>query len=294
MLIKKGSSVSYLEDFKNGKIKLGLDTGTALDTYLRFKRKQLNVILGHDNVGKTYFFEWYMLVLAIRHGLKFCVWSGENTHGQILRDMIQMYKGKSFKELNINEIKSANMFLEQFFTFVDNKKLYKPKELLQIFADVDCDACLIDPFTGLDRNMTYEGNYNFLNQARQFCNITGKSIYLSSHPNSESGRSGNLYSDGHEWAGHLKAPLKDHIEGGKSFLNRCDDMIVIHRLIKHETMKFETMISTEKIKDKETGGELTEYQMPLLFSYNYGLGFTIQGKDALHEERIKTSQTRIK
>jgi hypothetical protein len=285
MLINKGSAISYLQAYKEGKIKLGLETECALDDYFRFKRKQLNIILGHDNVGKTYWFEWYMLVLALKHGLKFCVWSGENSTGQLLRDMIQMYKGRNFKDLSLNEIRSASGYLEQFFTFVDNRKLYKPEQLLEIFKDVDCDACIIDPFTGLDRAMNYEGNYRFLNICRQFCNITGKTIYVSTHPNTESGRSGNLYPENHEWKGHLKPPLKDHVEGGKSFLNRCDDMIVIHRLIKHETMKYETMISTEKIKDKDSGGALTELNMPLLFNFNSGLGFTIQGVDPLKKLR---------
>ena len=285
MLINKGSAISYLQAYKEGKIKLGLETKCALDDYFRFKRKQLNIILGHDNVGKTYWFEWYMLVLALKHGLKFCVWSGENSSGQLLRDMIQMYKGRNFKDLSLNEIRSASAYLEQFFTFVDNRKLYKPEQLLEIFKDVDCDACIIDPFTGLDSAMNYEGNYKFLNICRQFCNITGKTIYVSTHPNTESGRSGNLYPENHEWKGHLKPPLKDHVEGGKSFLNRCDDMIVIHRLIKHETMKYETMISTEKIKDKDSGGALTELNMPLLFNFNSGLGFTIQGVDPLKNLR---------
>ena len=285
MLINKGSAISYLQAYKEGKIKLGLETDCALDDYFRFKRKQLNIILGHDNVGKTYWFEWYMLVLALKHGLKFCVWSGENSTGQLLRDMIQMYKGRNFKDLSLNEIRSASAYLEQFFTFVDNRKLYKPEQLLEIFKDVDCDACIIDPFTGLDRAMNYEGNYRFLNICREFCNITGKTIYVSTHPNTESGRSGNLYPENHEWKGHLKPPLKDHVEGGKSFLNRCDDMIVIHRLIKHETMKYETMISTEKIKDKDSGGALTELNMPLLFNFNSGLGFTIQGVDPLKKLR---------
>ena len=285
MIINKGASNSYLEDYKAGRIKLGLGIDTALDDYLRFKRKQLNIILGHDNVGKTYFFQWYMLVLALKHKLKFCIWSGENQPGQILRDMVQMYKGKHFKDLSIQQIRSASAYLEQFFTFIDNRKLYKPNELLNIFEDVECDACIIDPFTGLDRSMTYEGNYKFLNICRQFCNITGKTIYIASHPNTESGRSGNLYPENHEWKGHLKPPLKDHIEGGKAFLNRCDDMIVIHRLIKHETMKYETMISTEKIKDKDSGGSLTELNMPLLFNFNSGLGFKVHGVDALEKYR---------
>ena len=285
MLITKGSSYSYLQAYKQGKIKIGLDTGTKLDKYLRFKKRQLNIILGHDNVGKTYWFEWYMLVLALRHDIKFCIWSGENTSGQILRDMVQMYKGVPFKDLSLQEIQSASAFLEQYFTFVDSSKLYKPEELLEIFRDIDCDACLIDPFTGLDRDMTYEGNYRFLNICRQFCNETKKTIYISSHPNSESGRTSNIYPENHEWKGQLKPPLKAHIEGGKAFLNRCDDMIVIHRLVSSPTMKYETMISVEKIKDKETGGQLTEYNTPLLFNFNSGLGFKTFGIDTLNEYR---------
>ena len=103
---------------------------------------------------------------------------------------------------------------------------------------------LIDPFTGLDRQMTFEGNYMFLNEARQFVNRTGMSIYINTHPNSESGRSGNVYPDNHEWKGSLKPPLKDHIEGGKAFTNRCDDMFVIHRLIKHDYKLCHKLVST--------------------------------------------------
>jgi hypothetical protein len=153
-----------------------------------------------------------------------------------------------------------------------------------LFSESDADACLIDPFTGLDRDMTYEGNYRFLNMARDFCNRTGKTIYINTHPTSESGRNGNLYTDG-DWKGHLKPPLKDHIEGGKAFLNRCDDMFIIHRLIKHETMKYYTMFSAEKIKDTETGGSINRLNEPVLCEFNYGLGFLVGGVDVLQKFR---------
>ena len=293
MLISKGTSEKYLEDLKNGNIKAGLGIGNKLDDYIRFKKSQLNIILGHDNVGKTYFFTYYMLSLALINKIKFCIWSGENSSGQILRDMIQMYNGKPFKSLSLNQIKSSSRFLEMYFDFVDNKKLYKPDELLNIFEQSDCNACLIDPFTGLDRDMSYVGNYEFLNKSRQFCNLTGKTIYISSHPNSESGRSGNLYPENHEWAGHLKPPLKASIEGGKSFLNRCDDMFTVHRLCSHETMKYNTLISIEKIKDKETGGNLTELNMPIICEFNSGLGFKIGGIDNLNNFRKKEIQYKL-
>lgn len=285
MLQKENSAIDYLLALRDGKIKMGLGVDSLMDDYIRFKPSQLNIILGHDNVGKTYWVMWYFLCLALKHEIKFCIWSGENKHGQLLRDMIQMYTGKRYMDLGHKEIVNSLMKLEYYFKFVNNEKLYKPKDLLKIFEDSDADCCLIDPYTGLDRGMSWEDNYRFLNDARQFCNLTGKTVYINTHPNTESGRSGMLYPKGSDFEGHLMPPLKDHVEGGKAFLNRCDDMIVIHRLIKHESMKFITMVNVEKVKDVETGGKITGMNEPMLFNFNSGFGFTQGFKDALETHR---------
>ena len=292
MLSKHGDTLQYLLDVRDGKIKQGLGLDCFLDEHLRFKPKQLNIILGHDNVGKTYWINWYFLTLALKHNLTFCIWSGENQKGQILRDMIQMYRGKHFSTLSHSQISGDLAFLEQSFVFIDNSKLYKPDEILELFKQSGADVGLIDPFTGLDREMTFSGNYEFMNRARQFVNQTGMTIYINTHPNSESGRSGNLYQDG-DFKGHLKPPLKDAIEGGKSFLNRCDDMFVIHRLIKHETMKYVTWVGVEKIKDIETGGKHTALNEPVYCMFNSGFGFQINGVDPLEKHRPKEIQKQI-
>ena len=256
-MLSKGIHAKYLLDYKHGKIKQGLGIDCHLDKHIRFKPKQLNIILGHDNVGKSYFVFWYFLVLALKHDLKFCLWAGENQYGQVMRDLIQMYSGVPFKDLHDNQINNYYAFLEQYFDFVDNSRLYTPEQLLEEFNKTDADVCLIDPFTGLSRQYGYEGNYEFLNMARQFVNETGKTIYINTHPTSESGRQGNLFAKGHMWEGHLKPPMAAYVEGGKSFLNRCDDFITIHRLTKHESMKYVTLISVDKIKVTDTGGEQT-------------------------------------
>ena len=285
MIEAKGKNLEYLINVKEGRIQQGLGIGIPFDNYFRFKKKQLVIILGHDNVGKTYFTTWYFLNLAVVNNVKFCIWSGENQSGQIIRDMIQMLSGKQFKELSIEEIKSYSTIIEDKFDFIDNANLYKPRDLLRLFEESDCNACLIDPYTGLDREMSWESNYNFLNECRHFCNRTGKTIYVNTHPITDSGRQGNIYPEKHMWAGHLRAPMKDHIEGGKAFLNRCDDMLVVHRLTKHEAMRYYTLVTIEKIKDVETGGRLTLLDEPILFDYNRGKGFLCEGIDSLADYR---------
>jgi len=205
---------------------------------------------------------------------------------------VQMYRGKHFSKLTHSQIAGDVAYLEQYFSFIDNSNLYKPEEILALFAQSGCKVGLIDPFTGLDREMSFAGNYEFMNTARQFVNKTGMTIYINTHPNTESGRSGNLYTEG-ELKGHLKAPLKDGIEGGKAFLNRCDDMLVIHRLIKHPEYKFKTWVNVEKVKDTETGGKHTEIDYPVVCDFNSGLGFTINGIDPLQKHRPKDVQKTI-
>tara|TARA_R100000655_G_scaffold17819_3_gene37760 strand:- start:937 stop:1791 length:855 start_codon:yes stop_codon:yes gene_type:complete len=284
-MLSKGIHTKYLLDYKYGRIKQGLPIGCKLDEHIVFKPKQLNIILGHDNVGKSYFVFWYFLTLALKHDLKFCLWAGENQYGQIMRDLIQMYSGIQFKELHDSQIRSYSTHLEQYFDFIDNSRLYTPQELLEAFKNTDADCCLIDPFTGLSREYGYEGNYKFLNMARQFVNETGKTIYISTHPTSESGRQGNLFPKGHMWDGHLKPPMAAYVEGGKSFLNRCDDFITIHRLIKHETMKYVTLVSVDKVKDTDTGGKHTLLDDYIFCDFNRGLGFEIYGHNPLQKLR---------
>jgi hypothetical protein len=279
--------LKYLIDYRRGKIVKGLGIGCSLDNNIVFKRGQLNIILGHDNVGKSLFINWYFLNLALKHNLKFAIYSGENKTSYIFRDWIQMLAGRKFTEIGECEIVEIYNRLKEHFIFVPNNRLYKPQDLFDVFENAKCDAALIDPFTALDREMSYDGNYRFLNAARELVNYTGMTLYINTHPTSESGRGGNLYAPGHEWSGHVKAPLKDHVEGGKSFLNRCDDMFVIHRLVKHETMKYYTMINVEKIKDLDTGGKHTNLNEPILCEFNNGLGFNIGGVDPLASVRVK-------
>lgn len=283
-VLKKGSDIQYLYDFHDGKIKMGMGIGTELDRYMRLKRGELCLFLGHDNVGKTYIINWLFLCHAFINNLTFCIWSGENRKGQILRDMIQMLSGKPFKKISKSEILYLHNMIENRFDFVDNKHQYKPEELLKIFGESDADVCLIDVVTGMNRDMGFESNYRFLNDARHFCNTTNKTLFMNTHPVSSSGRAGNLYADG-EWKGHLKAPLKNDVEMGKAYLNRCDMLVIIHRLIAHPEMKYFTMLSVEKVKDYSTGGSITPLNQPILAEFNSGLGMKINGVDALKNYR---------
>jgi len=292
MILENGHSSQYLLDYKNGLIPKGLGLGIELDNHFVWKRGQFNIILGHDNVGKSYFILWYFLALATNHNLTFTLFMDENYHGKVMRDLIQMYMGKKFESLTDKEIRRGELKMESMFKFVDNTKRYTPDELIKIFEESDTDNYLIDPFNALKTDMGYSSNYDVLNKLKQFSK-KGRTVFVNAHPSSASGRRQATYPEKHHWAGHVMAPLKSDIEGGKAFANKADDFLVIHRLTQHEEMWNLTMVEVVKIKDTDTGGKPTTLNLPLLLDYNSGFGMKSQSIDCI-KRPFETPKTPVK
>jgi len=274
----------YLEDYRQGKIVKGLSIDCPdLDHVIRFKKGQLNCVNGLDNVGKTAWVLWYFLCLAVKHNLKFDIYSGENSPNMLVRQLIEFYNGKKLKETEQKLIYSSKEFIYEHFNFIDYKGFYKLEDLIEIFKGTDSDGCLIDPFTGLNREYTHASNYDFLNTSRRFVNETGKTMYFNTHPNTEAARS--VWGDNcpvKEWRGYSKPPARSQSEGGQPFANRVDDYLTIHRMVGHPDYGLKTQVFSRKVKDTETGGEVCAIDSPVWFDWNYGCGFTCNGINPLN------------
>lgn len=287
MKLNKNEGLEYLFNYSEGKITQGLGINTILDDNWRYKQGEFNIILGLDNVGKTAWTMWYLTALSILYKKKWCIWSGENNVGQLKRDIIQFWKGYKLTDMKKLEIEKANESINQYFTFIDNRKLYDHKQLLNIFKEQECDGGLIDPLTGLNHNrMTnqFDRNYNICNDIREFCNKTKKSIFLSIHPMTEAAR--RVYPPDTHLVGHIQPPRKADCEGGQVFPNRVDNLMCIHRLTGHPELWNQTEVHVYKIKDKETGGAPTPLGEPFRFDYNNGTGFTIGGVNPLKLKQL--------
>lgn len=273
MILQKGFADKYIDDVINGNIKLGLSLGiNTFDSHFRFKQGEFTIINGLDNVGKTDWILWYFCALASVRGLNFAVWSGENKAEQLVKRLIQWKLGKYINQADLKDVYNAKAWVEQHFTFIDNAGFYKSTELFNTFEKTNVNGCLLDPYTGMNRDYTHAANYDFLNESRQFVNKTKISLFVNTHPNTEAAR--RIYSSDHEYAGYPMPPSRSQSEGGQPFANRPDNFITIHRLIGHPLMKFNTLIYIRKIKDTETGGEPNAIDDPIIFEFNKGLGFT--------------------
>ncbi len=272
MLKENDHARQYLEAYHDGKISMGKGINVPeLDKHLRYKKGQLNIINGLDNVGKTAWILWYFLQLSKLHNLTWCIWSGENSSGMLTRQLIEFYAEEKLKDISKSKMYEYETLINQYFTFIDNKKLYTNKDLYELFRDSGKTGALIDPYTGLNRKFTHEANYEFLNESRHFCNTTGITLYVNTHPHSEAARRKHTSGD---FTGYIQPPGRADTEGGQPFANRVDDFITIHRYVGMPHWKFNTLIYTRKIKDTETGGEVCPIDVPIVFDWNYGKGFT--------------------
>ena len=132
MIVNKEEQLKYLYAFKDGKIQKGMGIGCEYDNYYVHKKGTMTVVIGLDNVGKTFFLLWYFLCLSVKHNVKWCIWSGENSAGQLTRDLIQMYSQKEIKNLTKPQIQKYYNIVSNWFTFISNKKMYNHKDLLKI------------------------------------------------------------------------------------------------------------------------------------------------------------------
>jgi len=280
MILDNNEISKYLQDYHEGKISMGKGVGsTHLDETVRYKQGEFVIINGLDNVGKTDFMLWYALAVSMKHNIRWCIYSGENKGGQLVRKLIQYLTGRRVLDMKLSEVFHAELKLQEWFTFLDNKPFYKLDDLLKIFKEGNYNACLIDPFTGLNREFTQSANYNFLNTCRNFSENSGISIYVNTHVVTEAAR--RKYSDTHEWAGYPFPPSKSESEGGQPFGNRADGFFTIHRLVGHPSMGNKTMFFSRKVKDTETGGKVSPIDEPVFLDFNRGLGFTIEGQNPL-------------
>ena len=272
-----------LEQYFDGSMQQGLGIECDLDNHLRFKKGQFNLILGNDNVGKTFWLLWYFTILSVKQNLTWTIYCSENEVWSVKQKLMGFYLNKSIKLKYIKEkdFYSAKNWVENYFKFVDTNKLYTVKQLLEVFEESDTDGYLLDPYNSLTKEKgsnSHEYDYEMASLVRMFCRRTKKTIYISMHPVSDASR--NKHTDG-AFKGQQAPPLKSHAEGGQKWANRCDDFLILHRYFT-EDMKLKTLLFVEKIKETETGGERTPFANPLVFMFR-PYGFSVNGKNPLQD-----------
>lgn len=263
----------WIDDYANGRIPVGLDTGDPeLDKFFRYK-KEFTIINGHSNVGKTTMALYLMVNSAVRHGWKWVVYSSENRTASLKMSIIQFAMNKPISSMNYMERKRAYEWVGKHFTVISNKQVYSYGDIIvfleKVMKQQDVDAVFIDPYNSLKIELgnsnigTHEYHYEAASEFLTFSTANNVAVWLNMHSVSEAQRRKDA-------DGMPVAPYAEDTEGGGKFVNRADCFLTIHRKVQHpdHSQRKITELHVRKVRDVETGGEPTGLDDPVRFEMN--------------------------
>ena len=296
-MLTPSDALLELDQIRLDKIEKGFGIGNEKwDSHILFKRKQFNMINGHDNVGKTDVLLWYFVCLAKKHNMKFNIYSSENTHRSQVFKLFNFWTGKRLDKDFIKDTRGFHSTLNEMtdcFNFIRADKRYSSKQILDIANNNPADGLLIDPFNSL---MTETGNkhqedYDTCADIRIFSDTTNTTTFVNAHLVTQAAR--NVYSKDSEYEGHLKPPEKADTEGGQKFANRADDFWTVHRMTQHPKLWSTSEVHIRKIKETITGGSCTLRDNPILMKWENHCKYTINGKNPLADSYSDVGDTDI-
>ena len=263
----------WIEDFAEGKIPVGLDTGDPeLDKYFRYK-KEFVIINGHSNVGKTTMALYMMINSTVRHKWNWVVYSSENRTASLKMSLIQFALNKKITSMTHAERKKAYEWLSKHFTIISNKQIYSYSDIIlfleKILKQQPVDGVFVDPYNSLKLDMknssigVHDYHYEAASEFLTFSTSQNVAVWLNMHAVTEAQR--RKGSDGLPIA-----PYAEDTEGGGKFVNRSDCFMTIHRKVQHPvpTDRKITELHIRKVRDVETGGEPTPIEEPVRFEMN--------------------------
>jgi hypothetical protein len=272
----------YLELLRQDKIPQGKGLGIALDNNLRFKEGKLNMILGHANVGKTYWVLWYLTALSVNYSHRNLIYAAENTVHGLKRNIIELFMNQKITTMTPKQLEQGKEFVEKHFDFIEYEKLVTIDEFMKDVQKMGkYDVLMIDPHNSFARPHgmnSHEHDYQTAAKLRLFARKFKTTVYMCIHAATEALRKTHKSGD---YEGLPVPPHAADAEGGGKWVNRADDFIVAHRYTQSSNAWMFTEIHVKKVKETETGGKPTYINQPVLFKLEYGTAFTCEGVNAL-------------
>jgi len=263
----------WIDDYANGRIEVGLDTGDeTLDKYFRYK-KEFTIINGHSNVGKTTMALYMMVNSAIRHKWKWVVYSSENRTASLKMTLMQFAVNRPIDAMTYDQRKEAYRWVNEHFTVISNKQVYSYADIIvfleKILKQQPVDAVFVDPYNSLKLDMKNSGigvhdyHYEAASEFLTFSTAHNVAVWLNMHAVTEAQR-----RKGDD--GLPIAPYAEDTEGGGKFVNRSDCFITVHRKVQHPDFNERKVTEwhIRKVRDVETGGEPTSLDEPIRFTIN--------------------------
>jgi hypothetical protein len=257
----------WIDDFSQGKIEVGLDTGDSrLDEYFRYK-KEFVIMNGHSNVGKTTTALYLIANAAIRHDWKWVIYSSENKTASVKMQLMQFAADRKVADMTFAQRKQAYKWVQKHFTIINNNQVYSYSDIIifmeKVMNQQHVDAIFVDPYNSLKLDMkgsnigVHDYHYEAASEFLTFSTANNVAVWLNMHAVTEAQR-----RKGDD--GLPIAPFAEDTEGGGKFVNRADCFITVHRKVQSPDHNIRKMseFHVRKVREVETGGQPTPFDEP--------------------------------
>lgn len=253
--VDKGDAVGFQDCY-------GRDGEGAFDRLLTFKTSTLTMVTGIPSHGKSSFLNQVEVLLAVKCGWKFGIFSPEHYPLQYLTYRYAellvgkpFFKGKTGERMNEMELRKALEFINEHFFFIrppnGSAKMDYIIELgKQLVMRHGIKGFTIDPWNTIDHDYGSQGSetlyveksLNKLTAFKQDCDLA---VFVVAHPR----KMGKIKDSSSDLNGMHEVPSLYDISGSKSFYDKADVGICVYR-------NFETNVVTvhvQKVKFKHIG-----------------------------------------
>ena len=261
--------VVYLDDvwdnviysFHNGTSRGETTHINSLDQAYRMARKEITVVHGYNNHGKSAFVMHLALLKSYFDGHKWAVFSPENYPAhEFYKDLIHSYIGKSTErhhhnQMSEEELKKGGDFVKDHFFFMypeDHEPTpdYINQRFREMIIKHNIDGCIIDPYNQLDTDVGKAGGKEhlylskFLSMEKKFAVDNDVFFFIITHPRGD----GELVNK------NYKLPKVYSLSGGAMWGNKADNVLCIHRPNFSEWTDKSVIFESQKIKKQKLNG----------------------------------------
>jgi hypothetical protein len=245
-----------------------------MDKYLLLKEGEFYATLSHSHTGKTTLNLWLIFLSSYKHDWGWVIYTGENRTASIKMRMVEFYVGKKIKLCSEFEFQEAIKWVNERMYFINNDTMYEYKDLLRYTESVakyhSIKGLFIDPINALkmtNKLSKYDYDMEMYTDMLLFTKRTNISIFLSLHTRTQSQRD-------RDKDGNQLMPFPADADGGAVLYNKADIFVTMNRNIQDPQTWMITEIYVNKMRNKETGGDVTPRNTPITLRMRDGLEFT--------------------
>jgi len=269
------SDEEYIRRYRAGLIPMGKPFGYEdMDKYLVIKEGEFYATLSHSHTGKTTVNLWLIFLSALKYDWCWVIYTGENRVASVKMRIMEFFVGYKIKECPEDFFQQAIKWVNERFFFINNDNMHDYLEILNYTESVSkfhaIKGVLIDPVNALKmigKNSKYDYEMEMYTNMLLFTKRTNITIFLSIHTRTQSQRE-------RDKNGNQLMPYPADADGGAVLYNKSDVFVVMNRNIQDQETWMITELYVSKMRNKDSGGDVTPKNQPIKIRMHKGVQFT--------------------